>query len=462
MNAQNKNETEKNEMEKQGMELEEMGQGALRQTALPPAAGLSRRRFMGGAGMLGVAGLLGSRAAHPADAALLAEDVNYGKEYQGPLPSYSSVERPFENGARQLVHGYPGKRPMVRLTTRPPQLETPFSVFDGGTLTPNDAFYVRYHGSQFPVAIDPNVFRLAVSGNVNRALNLTLQQLKANYPVKELVAVCQCSGNSRGYSEPRVKGGQYAHGAMGNARWTGVALKDVLNAAGLKAGSVQVSFAGLDGPSEDAPDFVKALDTAEAMNGDVMLAWAMNGEDLPLLNGYPLRLVVPGWYATYWVKHVNQIRVLTTTLDHFYMTTAYRIPDNACACVPPGTAPAATVPINKLNVRSFITSLEDGAEVRAGGTLTVRGIAFDGGSGIQSVQFSDDGGVFWREAQLGEDLGNYSFRPWSIEFTPRRTGGYQLMARATARDGTSQPTQAQWNPAGYMRNVIEQVAVTAV
>lgn len=424
--------------------------------------GVTRRRFIRSTGMLGVAGLLGSKAAQSADAALLADDKAYGKEFKGAPPSYPTVERPFENGARQLVHGYPGKRPMVRLTTRPPQLETPFSAFDEGVLTPNDAFYVRYHGSDFPIAVDASLFRLAVGGNVNSALNLTLQDLKTRFPAKELVAVCQCSGNSRGFSVPRVKGGQYANGAMGNARWTGVSLKDVLNAAGVKAGSVQVSFSGLDGPSEDAPDFMKAIDTALAMNGDVMLAYAMNGADLPLLNGYPLRLVVPGWYATYWVKHVNRIQVLTAPLDHFYMSTAYRIPDTACACVPPGSAAASTVPINKLNVRSFITSLEDGAEVRAGSTLSVRGIAFDGGSGIQAVQFSDDGGVFWQEATLGEDLGNYSFRPWSIDFTPRRAGSYALMVKATARDGATQPTEQQWNPAGYMRNVIETVGVTAV
>jgi hypothetical protein len=188
----------------------------------------------------------------------------------------------------------------------------------------------------------------------------------------------------------------------------------------------------------------------------------MNGEELPWLNGYPLRLVVPGYYGTYWIKHVHEITVLDKIDDSYWMSTAYRIPDNACACVEPGATPGKTVPIARLNVRSFITSVADGAQIKTGAVTTVRGIAFDGGHGIHEVLFSEDGGRSWREAELGRDLGKFSFREWTAPFAPKRAGAYELKVKATNRIGQSQPLEALWNPAGYMRNVVETIRVTAV
>jgi sulfite dehydrogenase len=370
------------------------------------------------------------------------------------------VALPFINGGRPLAI-YPQKRPLIRQTTRPPQLETPFAVFDEGLLTPNDAFYVRYHLSGLPFGqLDPDRFTLSVTGNVDRTLSLSLAEIKA-LPGTEFVAVNQCSGNSRGFFEPRVPGGQWANGAMGNARWVGVALKTVLDRAGVQAGSVQVAFDGMDEPVTIAtPDFVKTLDIDHARDGEVMLAWAMNGADLPVLNGYPLRLVVPGYYATYWVKHLNHITVLDKPLGNFWMATAYRIPDNACACIDPGTKPAKTRPIGRYDVRSFITSVADNANLPAGRDVELRGIAFDGGSGIRSVEVSTDHGASWGAAALGEDLGKYSFRGWKtmVQLSP---GKHTLKVRATANSGETQPTEPRWNPGGYMRNVVEAVTVEA-
>ncbi|HWP87222.1 MAG TPA: molybdopterin-dependent oxidoreductase [Burkholderiales bacterium] len=371
---------------------------------------------------------------------------------------------PFDNGERPLVK-YPQKRPLLRLTTRPPQLETPFEVFNEGVLTPNDAFFVRYHLALSPPAqnlLQPDVFRLSIGGAVQQPLKLSVVELKQQFENVEVVAVNQCSGNSRGFSHPRVSGGQLGHGAMGNARWRGVRLRDVLHKAGLAAGARQVTFDGLDKPTiPQTPDFIKALDVDHALDGEVMLAFEMNGEDLPWLNGYPLRLVVPGHYGTYWLKHVHNINVMDKVFDGFWMSTAYRIPDNACACVPPGTAPAKTIPIARCNVRSFVTSLTEGAKLQAGAETLVKGIAFDGGHGIAEVIFSSDGGRTWRETQLGKDLGKYSFREWAIAFTPQQPGTYELKVKATNRIGQSQPREALWNPAGYMRNVIETVRVEA-
>ena len=369
-----------------------------------------------------------------------------------------TVTLPFDNGERPLVD-YPQKRLMIGQTSRPPQLETPFRIFNEGPITPNNAFFVRYHLSDLPFDIDPDKFTLEVKGKVDHPLKLSLQEIRKLKAV-ELVAVNQCSGNSRGFFNPRVAGGQLGNGAMGNARWRGVPLKTILDMAGVQTGAKQVTFNGMDGPVSDrTPDFVKALDVDHARDGEVMLAYGMNGEELPFLNGFPLRLVVPGYYGTYWVKHLNEITVIDTVFDGFWMKSAYRIPDTPCNCVEPGTTPAATIPINRFNVRSFITSLSDGAKVKPG-RIRLKGIAFDGGKGIKEVAVSTDGGKNWTPAKLGRDLGKYSFREWSLAVN-LAAGTHELKVRATNNAGDTQPAEARWNPAGYMRNVIETVRVTA-
>jgi len=370
-----------------------------------------------------------------------------------------TVTLPFDNGERPLVK-YPQKRLMIGQTSRPPQLETPFSVYNESVITPNDAFFVRYHLADIPLEIDPATFTVEIKGKVDKPLKLSLADLK-KMPAREIVAVTQCSGNSRGFSTPRVAGGQSGNGAMGNARWKGVPLKAVLDKAGVQAGARQVVFGGLDGPvSDKTPDFAKALDLDHARDGEVMLAYTMNGENLPMLNGFPLRLVVPGYYGTYWVKHLNEITVIDNVYDNFWMKTAYRIPDNDCNCVERGTAPKATIPINRFTVRSFVTNLRDGAKVKAGAETRLKGIAFDGGKGIKEVAVSIDGGKSWLPTKLGKDLGNYSFREWHTA-VKLPAGTHDIKVRATSNDGKTQPMEAKWNPAGYLRNVVETVHVTA-
>ena len=368
----------------------------------------------------------------------------------------------FADGPRELV-AYPQKRPLIRVHTRPPHLETPFEVYNGGAITPNDAFFVRYHLANIPLSIDPETYRLDVKGSVSTPLSLSLADLK-KMPHHEVVAVNQCSGNSRGFSEPRVFGAQLANGAMGNARWVGVPLKAVLEKAGISASAKNIVFNGLDMPVlPTTPDFRKSLDVAHALSGEPLLAWSMNGKDIPFLNGYPLKLIVPGYFGTYWVKHLSDIEVLDKPfdgLDAKFMTTAYRVPDNDCQCVAPGTTSDKTRPISTLAVRSFITSVTNGGMVAAGRVVQLKGIAFDGGTGIKQVEVSVDGGQTWRAATLGHDLGKFSFREWSLPVAFRQKGPAILMVRATNRGGDMQPTTATWNPAGYRRNVIESTTVT--
>jgi sulfite dehydrogenase len=371
---------------------------------------------------------------------------------------------PFDNGERPLVK-YPQKRPLLRHTARPPQLETPFPVFNEGLLTPNDAFFVRYHlaGSPPPrTVLDPETFRLQVRGTVKSPLTLSLEDLQRRFETVEVVAVNQCSGNSRGFFQPRVPGGQSGNGNMGCARWRGVRLADVLKASNLLPQSKQVLFDGLDRPLvASVPDFVKALDVDQALDPEVLLAWEMNGEPLPWLNGYPLRLVVPGHYGTYWVKHLHSIQVVDATFSGFWMNPAYRIPDDPCAHVAPGSAPKRTVPIERFNVRSFLTSHVDGGRLSSAGQgVTLRGIAFDGGSGIRDVTVSTDGGRTWTSARLGADLGRYAFREWTLDWRPGSGGSAEVLVRATNRLGQSQPLDALWNPAGYMRNVVERTVLS--
>ncbi|WGS00690.1 molybdopterin-dependent oxidoreductase [Bradyrhizobium sp. ISRA443] len=397
---------------------------------------LDRRDLMKRAGMAALVTGLGSRGA-------LALDT---------------VTLPFGNGDRPLVR-YPQKRPMIGLTRRPPQLETPFAIFNDGPLTPNNAFFVRYHLAGIPYNLDPDTFTLEIKGKVDKPLKLSLKDIR-KMKATEIVAVNQCSGNSRGFFNPRVAGGQLANGAMGCARWRGVPLKTVLDMAGVQAGAKQVTFNGMDGPvMETTPDFVKALDIDHARDGEVMLAYGMNGEDLPFLNGFPLRLVVPGYYGTYWVKHLNEITVIDSVFDGFWMKSAYRIPDTPNNAVEPGTTPKATIPINRFTVRSFITSVADGAKLKAGRTL-LRGIAFDGGKGIKEVAVSTDGGKTWTPAKLGKELGKYAFREWKLRVR-LAAGSYDLKVRATNNAGDTQPMDPLWNPAGYLRNVVETVHVTA-
>ena len=397
---------------------------------------LDRRDLMKRAGLAALVTGLGSRSAFALD----------------------TVTLPFDNGERPLVR-YTQKRPMIGLTSRPPQLETPFAIFNDGPLTPNNAFFVRYHLAGIPYDLDPDKFTLEIKGKVDKPLKLSLNDIR-KLKATEIVAVNQCSGNSRGFFNPRVAGGQLGNGAMGCARWRGVPLKTVLDMAGVQAGAKQVTFNGMDGPvSDKTPDFVKALDIDHARDGEVMLAYGMNGEDLPFLNGFPLRLVVPGYYGTYWMKHLNEITVIDNVFEGFWMKSAYRIPDTPNNAVEPGTAPKATIPINRFTVRSFITSVTDGAKLKAGRTM-LRGIAFDGGKGIKEVAVSTDGGKTWTNAKLGKDLGKYAFREWKLP-VKLAAGAYDLKVRATNNAGDTQPMDPLWNPAGYLRNVVETTRVTA-
>jgi DMSO/TMAO reductase YedYZ molybdopterin-dependent catalytic subunit len=396
---------------------------------------------------------------------LIAAAGAAGVALSRPAWAQKMVDLPLPGGpdARQITTSFPQKGPMILQRTRPPLLETPFEVFDKGLFTPNDQFYVRWHWALIPTDIDVAKFSLTVRGHVNQTLSLSLHDIVSGLPSVQLAAVNECSGNSRGFFQPRVSGGQWANGAMGNALWTGVRLKDVLDKAGVKPGAVQVRFKGLEEPVvADAPHFMKSLDIDHARDGEVMIAYAMNGEQLPLVNGFPLRLVVPGWYATYWVKMLNDIEVLDQPDTNYWTKVAYTIPDTPHASIKPGDTGVKMIPINRMIPRSFVTNVVSGTKVKAAAPTALRGIAFGGDCGVARVDFSIDRGKSWHQAQLGKDEGKYGFRQWQTQLTLPAAGEYSVLTRCTNSNGVAQPDAPNWNPAGFMRNVLESVDVTAV
>jgi DMSO/TMAO reductase YedYZ molybdopterin-dependent catalytic subunit len=382
-----------------------------------------------------------------------------GSAFAGP-PAAPDFPFPGGNGARPLTKDFPQKGTMVLQRSRPPLLETAFTDFDNQVFTPNDKFFVRWHWSVIPTEIDPASFRLKIHGAVEREISLSLSDLTSLKKV-EIAAVNQCSGNSRGFFEPRVPGAQWGNGGMGNARWTGARLSDVLEKAGVKSSAVMARFTGLDQPTvSEGPVFKKSLSLEHARQPEVIIAYAMNGKPLPLLNGYPIRLIVPGWYSTYWIKMLSDIELLEAPDDNYWMKTAYLIPDTPRADMKPGQAGLTMVPINRMLPRSFITNIGRDAKLKANAPAALRGMAFGGDCGVAKVEVSADGGQSWHEAKLGKDEGAYSFRQWTARVATGAAGPATLAVRCTNTKGEAQPDTPNWNPSGFMRNVVERLPVT--
>jgi DMSO/TMAO reductase YedYZ molybdopterin-dependent catalytic subunit len=359
--------------------------------------------------------------------------------------------------AEAVMAALPDKDELVKLTYRPPNYETPASAFVQA-VTPNRLFFVRYHLAGIPdlAELKSQPWTVRVGGDAAlRPTEISLDSLRRDFDAVEIEAVNQCSGNRRGLCEPHVPGVQWGPGAMGSAVWRGVRLHDVLARAGLRREAVEIAFAGADGPVMPVtPPFRKSLPLARAKDEDVILAYAMNGADLPHYNGYPLRLVVPGWTGTYWMKHLREIEIRSQPLDSFWMRKAYRVPkDMFPVDLPFGTqADPTTVPITEIVVNSLIANLADGDRRPASG-FSVQGVAWDRGHGIARVEVSADGGKSWKDAALGADRGRYGFRGFAADTGPLQPGTALIMARATSASGETQATALKRNPGGYHNNV---------
>ena len=362
------------------------------------------------------------------------------------------------------LEALPGKLALIKRSWRPPNYETPLSYF-ATDITPNNAFFVRYHLAVIP-EVSAASWTLKIGGEgASSHYQLNLDQLKHNFPAVELVAVNQCSGNRRGLFEPHVAGVEWGVGAMGNARWKGARLKDVLAKAGIKKEAVEIAFDGADGPVMPAtPDFQKSIPLWKAMDENVLLAYEMNGEPLPRWNGFPVRVIVPGWTGTYWMKHVITINALTKPFDNFWVKSAYRIPRGKFNINDhfETQVTEANEPITEMVVNSLITNVGAGQPVAVGSPFLVKGIAWDGGRGITKVDVSSDGGRIWDAAALGQDLGRFSFRSFSYAVIPAAPGPMTIMSRATNASGATQAAELIHNPAGYHHNVMQRINVTAI
>jgi DMSO/TMAO reductase YedYZ molybdopterin-dependent catalytic subunit len=419
---------------------------------------VSRRNLLK---LLGLTGGGLAAGGWPRDGAVMAQDP----------PRATSVETftgPGANPHWNSVGPYltePQKAPLILLTDRPVQLETPRHYFRTA-FTPNEAFYVRWHLEGIPNRVDLKQWKLQVEGNVKKSLALSLADLTEKFKPVSVAAVNQCSGNSRSRLQPRVPGAQWGNGAMGNALWTGVRMREILDLAGVKSGSLQLQFQGLEtgqGPAGLGSNlFLKSLDLTNPVLDECVVAYLMNGEPLPMLNGFPVRLVVPGYFATYWMKCLTWIRVLDAPDENFWMKTAYRAPDTPRGNTSPEDVKAGkvkTVPLERFPVRSFLVSPDGSSKIPAGLSVTLRGIAFSGYGRVNRVEVSDDGGKSWSAATLGEDHGAYSFRTWEAPWKAKSPGRYSLAVRATDEKGNTQPDEPVWNPGGYLWNRIERQEV---
>jgi sulfite dehydrogenase len=391
-----------------------------------------------------------------ASAALLATPVVASESTKIPdqLPDGTRAIARFAN--------LPDKRRLLRLTDRPPNYATPINVFTD-IVTPNDRFFVRYHFNDAPSLIDRDAWSLSISGDaVETPMTLRMRDL-LDMPTTQILAVCECAGNRRGLSDPHVAGVQWTDGGMGCAVWRGPALHDILKAVGVTSDALEVWFGGADMPSvASIPPYRKSLPIEKAMDADTIVALAMNNAPLPVLNGYPLRLVVPGWAGTYWMKHLTTIVVSTKKLENFWMHDAYRVPAGLFPVDKPFQSQAGhtTVPVTELVVGSVIAEPLEGDEVERSG-FTINGVAWDRGAGIDRVEVSLDGGRSWQDALLDRPFGRYAYRAFSLQTGSMRRGAYQLMSRATSKTGEIQAQKLKVNPGGYYNNVPRAIVVTA-
>jgi sulfite oxidase len=340
---------------------------------------------------------------------------------------------------------------MIVRSSSPADLEMPLDGFKDW-ITPVDRFFVRCHTLP-PDRVTLADWKLQVGGVVNQPVTLTMAELK-KLPRVEMVGVLECAGNGRSFYRPRMPGAQWDFGSVGNARWTGVRLRDVLQKAGLKDSAKELLLIGADSPMGAMPKFQRTIPVKKALDPDTLLAYDMNGAPLSDIHGFPLRVIAAGWAGDSWVKWLHHVEVLDHEFDGFWMKTAYRHPPSH---VEPGTAvdPAQMVPVTDLNVKSVIAAPSGWVKP---GKVRISGTAWSNSSPVAKVDVSVDGGTTWKPAKLGKDHSQYAWRLWECDWNAT-DGKHTLIARATNAAGQAQPLTQEWNPSGYLWNVAQPIEV---
>ena len=356
--------------------------------------------------------------------------------------------------------GNEGTKETASLTVRvtyPLDAETSVREFIS-YLTPISRFFVRSHfGPPPPEAVSDTNWKLRVGGLVERSSEFTLKDLRQIESVT-ITAVVQCSGNGRAHHRPKVPGVQWDRGAVGNAQWTGVRLRDVLAAVGVRDNARHVQFHGADRPiATTVPLFIRSIPLKKALHPDTILAYDMNGRPLSLLHGAPLRVITPGWMGESCIKWLTDITVREDEAKGFYMQTAYRVPVTPVEPGASGSGPST--PVEAMVVKSLIAAPQDGDTVGPG-PVTIQGVAWGGEAKVVKVEVSLDEGKAWELARLvGEDQ-PYAWRQWQYIWKAQTAGTFTILCRATDARGDVQPAMSPWNPSGFLWNGWDRVSVT--
>ncbi len=359
-----------------------------------------------------------------------------------------------------------GKAGLTVLSERPLNAETPAHLLDDH-ITPAHRMFVRNNGIPPDVGeVSDETWQLKIDGEVNAERSFSIAELKSEFEAVTLQLQMECGGNGRRYFSPGASGNQWSFGAIACPEWTGVRLGDVLNACGLKSSAMYTGHYGADihlsGDPTKTP-MSRGVPIEKALEPHTIIAWAMNGEDMPVQNGHPLRLIAPGWPGSCSQKWLNRISVRDQVHDGAKMGgQSYRVPAYP-------VAPGSEVPdedmriIESMSVKSLITFPETGTRVSPDKTLRLRGHAWAGEHAVKQMHVSIDFGATWQAADLSDPANRYAWQHWQADIDFPQAGYYEVWARATDEVGVSQPaTTPGWNPRGYLNNMQHRIAVFAV
>lgn len=370
------------------------------------------------------------------------------------------MERSFLNGGKtaqpsSALHAIPEKEKMIHHPSSSVELEMPVE-FLKSWITPVSHFFVRNHLDE--PSISPGAeWRLTVTGEVKQPSTLSLCDLNGMEP-HSITAVLECAGNGRAFYRPETPGTQWQRGALGNAHFSGVRLRDLLLRAGLKATAKHVMFRGLEEASTETPPFIRSIPIGKALDEDTLVAMDMNHAPLTKHHGFPARAIVPGWIGASWCKWLTEIRVLDKEFEGEFMRNAYRIPRQP---IPPGasTSYENMRALTELNTKSIIAGPVGGAVIKAG-AIRIYGAAWTSDAAeITGVDISTDAGVTWKAAELEGDPVRYAWRLWSYIWESAGPGDHIIMSRATDSRGNRQPATAAWNPGGYLYNAVDRIKI---
>jgi sulfite oxidase len=369
----------------------------------------------------------------------------------GAIPSLiSAAWSQAQPGGRIAI---PGEDGLIVRSFRFIDLETPVEYFNSW-LTPVPHFFVRNHMHE-PSELSAETWRLAVGGEVEKPMTLTLSEL-SKLEIHSVVSTLECAGNGRGLYQPQVPGVQWGKGAVGTARFSGPRLRDVLERAGVKATGKHIMFRGLDEVPGKVPPFIRSIPIEKALDADTLIATHMNGAPLTKNHGFPARALVPGWIGAASCKWLTEIKVLDSEFVGNFMSPGYRYPNQPVKAGEP-VKPEDTHPLTALTVKSVIAGPLDGSSLRAG-RVAVHGAAWAGEADIVKVEISTDSGATWSLASLGHEQAHYAWRLWSYEWKAK-SGDYTILSRATDSQGRTQPASPAWNPSGYLYNAVDQVRI---